>query len=79
MINNVLLKPNQSFHYTCRITLKRATSLQCPSPRHSAKATHAATCVDAEAVANRLQRCVRFGRPLGFELLTYRTRGTILT
>jgi len=28
------------------------------------------------AVANRLQRCVRFGRPLGNELSTSSTRGT---
>jgi len=30
---------NQTFHYTHRITPKRVTSLRCPSPRHSAKAT----------------------------------------
>jgi len=29
---------------------------------------HTATCVDVEAVANHLQRCVRLGRPLGNEL-----------
>jgi len=32
--------------------------------------------VVVEAVANRLQRCVRFGRSLRFELSTSRTRGT---
>jgi len=48
---------NQILHYTRRITPKRVTSWRCPSPRHSAKAT----CVSVEAVANRLQRCVRFG------------------
>jgi len=51
-----------------------------PSPRHSAKATqlttqHSNTYVDVEAAANRLQRCVRFGRSLGFEHSTSRTRG----
>jgi len=63
---------NQTYHYNLRITPKRVASLRCPSLRHSAKAT----CVDVEAVANRLQRCVKFGRPLGFELSTSRTRGT---
>jgi len=32
-------KPNHTFHYTRRIMPKRVTSLRCPSPRHSAKAT----------------------------------------
>jgi len=38
-----------------------------------------ANCVDVKTVANRLQRCVRFDRPLGNELLTSRTRGTRVT
>jgi len=33
-----LPKP-KTFHYTCRITPNRVTSLRCPSPRHSAKKT----------------------------------------
>jgi len=33
----------QTFHYTRRITPKHVTSLQCPSPRHSAKATQLPT------------------------------------
>jgi len=37
--NNSFSKPNQTFHYTRRIMPKRVTSLRCPSPRHSAKAT----------------------------------------
>jgi len=53
---------NQTFHYTRRITPKRVTSLRCPSPHHSAKAAQP-ICVGVEAVANRLQYCVRFGRP----------------
>jgi len=31
-------KPNQAFHSTRHIP-KRVASLQCPTPRHSAKAT----------------------------------------
>jgi len=42
--------------YTCRITPKRVTSLRCPFPQSSA------TCVDVEAMANRLQHYVRFDR-----------------
>jgi len=34
------------------------------------------TCVDVEAVANRLQHSVRFGQSLGNEFSTSRTRGT---
>jgi len=44
-----------NFHNTL-ITPKRVTSLQCPSPRHSAKATQL-SCLDDEAVTNRLQCC----------------------
>jgi len=57
----MLINQNQTFHYTHRITSKRVTSLRCSSPRHSAK-VNTVTCVDVEAVANRLQRWVRFGR-----------------
>jgi len=49
-----------------------------PNPRHSIKATQLATCVDVEAVVNRLRRCVIFVRPLWFELLNFRTRGTLV-
>jgi len=31
---------NQTFHSTCRFTPKLVTCWGCPSPRHSAKATH---------------------------------------
>jgi len=31
--------PNQTFHYTRRITPKHVTSLRFPSPRHSVKAS----------------------------------------
>jgi len=37
-----------TFHYTRRITPKRVTRLRCQG--------NTATCVDVEAVANRLQR-----------------------
>jgi len=37
--HNTSKNKKQTFHYTRRITLKRVTSLRCPSPRHSAKAT----------------------------------------
>jgi len=46
---------NQTFHYTRRITPKRVTSLR--------RQGDTATSLDVETVANRLQRCVRFGRP----------------
>jgi len=65
-------KPNHSL-YSLHITPKCVTSLRCPSPRHSAKAKQLTTCVYVEAVANRLPRCVRFGRSLGIELSTSRT------
>jgi len=39
--------------------------LRYPSPRQGAKVTRL-PALDVEAVANRLQRCVRFGRPLVF-------------
>jgi len=34
------LEPNQTFHYTRRITTKRVTSWRCPSLRHCAKASY---------------------------------------
>jgi len=37
------------------------------------------TCIDVEAVANRWQRCVRFGRSLGFEPQTSRMQGTCIS
>jgi len=39
LIGDFYIKLNQIFHYTRPITKKRVTSLRCPSPRHSAKAT----------------------------------------
>jgi len=38
-VEKVYLNQNQTFHYTRHITPKRVTSLRCPSPRHSVKAT----------------------------------------
>jgi len=35
----VKITKNQTFHCTRRVTPKRVTSLWCPFPRHSAKAT----------------------------------------
>jgi len=38
-INDMNSNENQTFHYTRCIRPKRVTSLRCPSPRRSAKAT----------------------------------------
>jgi len=50
----IILSKDQTFYYIRRITPKRVTSLWCPYPRRSIQRV--------EAVANRLQRRVRFGR-----------------
>jgi len=34
-----------------------------PISESERQVNNTATCVDVEAVANRLQRCIRFGRP----------------
>ena len=72
----MLAIPNQIFCYTRCITLKRATNLRDPSPRHCARATQLFSNV--AAVASRWQHCARFDWPR-FELQTSRSRDDRVT
>jgi len=62
-----------SFHYIRRINAEACNEFAVPVSASLRQISNTASCVDVDAVANHLQRCVRFGRPLGFELSTSRT------